>query len=82
MSHAAPSRESAAIAVVAELAESRIQRQNPPQRRKRTPVMHRSGYLAWYHLTILPKLPTPRLALSSAAGLIPAGQPICIASAK
>ena len=42
-SQPAPSRESAAIAVAAGLAESRIQRQNPPRRRKRTPLMHRSG---------------------------------------
>jgi hypothetical protein len=34
------------------------------------------SYLAWYHLAILPKLPTPRSVLTSIAGLAPAGQPI------
>ena len=33
------------------------------------------SYLAWYHLAILPKLPTPRSVLTSVAGLAPAGQP-------
>jgi hypothetical protein len=40
------------------------------------------SYLAWYHLAILPKLPTPRSVLTSVAGLVPAGQPICIANAN
>jgi transposase-like protein len=34
------------------------------------------SYLAWYHLAILPKLPTPRSVLASLAGLTPVGQPI------
>jgi transposase-like protein len=33
------------------------------------------SYLAWYHLAILPKLPTPRSVLASVAGLTPVGQP-------
>jgi len=33
------------------------------------------SYLAWYHLAILPKLPTPRSVLTSVAGLTPVGQP-------
>jgi len=40
------------------------------------------SYLAWYHLAILPKLPTPRSVLASVAGLTPAGQPLCIANAN
>ena len=40
------------------------------------------SYLAWYHLAILPKQPTPRSVSSSVAGLIPAGQPNCIAHAN
>jgi hypothetical protein len=40
------------------------------------------SYLAWYHLTILPRLPTPRSVLSSVAGLTPVGQPVCMANAN
>jgi len=40
------------------------------------------SYLAWYHLAILPKLPTPRSVLTSVAGLAPVGQPLCIANAN
>jgi len=40
------------------------------------------SYLTWYHLAILPKLPTPRSVLASIAGLTPVGQPICIANAN
>ena len=40
------------------------------------------SYLAWYHLAILPKLPTPRSVLASVAGLTPVGQPLCIANAN
>ena len=40
------------------------------------------SYLAWYHLAILPKLPTPRSVLSSVTGLTPTGQPMCIANAN
>jgi transposase-like protein len=40
------------------------------------------SYLAWYHLAILPKLPTPRSVLASVAGLTPVGQPLCMANAN
>ena len=40
------------------------------------------SYLAWYHLAILPKLPTPRSVLTSVAGLTPVGKPICIFNAN
>ena len=40
------------------------------------------SYLAWYHLAILPKLPTPRSVLASVAGLTPVGQPMCMANAN
>ena len=40
------------------------------------------SYLAWYHLAILPKLPTPRSVLASVAGLTPVGQPVCMANAN
>jgi len=40
------------------------------------------SHLAWYHLAILPKLPTPRSVLASVAGPTPVGQPICIANAN
>lgn len=40
------------------------------------------SYLAWYHLAILPKLPTPRSVLASVAGLAPVGQPLCMANAN
>ncbi len=33
------------------------------------------SYLAWYHLAILPKLPTPRSVLASVAGLTAVGTP-------
>ena len=38
--------------------------------------------LAWYHLAILPKLPTPRSALAAVAGPAPVGHPNCIANAN
>jgi hypothetical protein len=41
-----------------------------------------ASYLAWYHLAILPKLPTPRSGLASAAGPAPGGQPACMANAN
>jgi len=40
------------------------------------------SYLAWYHLAILPKLPTPRSVLASVAGLTPVGHPLCMANAN
>ena len=40
------------------------------------------SYLAWYHLAILPKLPTPRSVLASITGLTPVGQPVCIVNAN
>ena len=40
------------------------------------------SYLAWYHLAILPKLPTPRSVLASVAGLTPVGQPVSMANAN
>ena len=40
------------------------------------------SYLAWYHLAILPKLPTPRSVLASVAGPTPVGQPVCMANAN
>jgi hypothetical protein len=40
------------------------------------------SYLAWYHLAILPKLPTPRSVLASVAGLNPVGQPLSMANAN
>jgi transposase-like protein len=40
------------------------------------------SYLAWYHLAILPKLPTPRSVLASVAGLAPVRQPACMANAN
>jgi transposase-like protein len=40
------------------------------------------SYLAWYHLAILPKLPTPRSVLASVAGLTPAGPPLCVVNAN
>jgi len=40
------------------------------------------SYLAWYHLAILPKLPTPRSVLASVAGLAPVGKPMSIANAN
>ena len=43
---------------------------------------HLGSYLAWYHLAILPKLPTPRSVLASVAGLNPVGQPTSIANAN
>jgi hypothetical protein len=39
----APARESASMAVVADRSECRIQYRNPPHRRKRTPLMHKTG---------------------------------------
>ena len=40
------------------------------------------SYLAWYHLAILPKLPTPRSVLASVAGLTATGQPVCSVNAN
>jgi hypothetical protein len=40
------------------------------------------SYLAWYHLAILPKLPTPRSVLASVAGITPVGQPMCLVNAN
>jgi transposase-like protein len=40
------------------------------------------SYLAWYHLAILPKLPTPRSVLTSIAGLTPVGKPLSMANAN
>jgi transposase-like protein len=40
------------------------------------------SYLAWYHLAILPKLPTPRSVLASVTGLNPVGQPMSMANAN
>lgn len=40
------------------------------------------SYLAWYHLAILPKLPTPRSVLASVAGLNPVGTPLDIVNAN
>lgn len=40
------------------------------------------SYLAWYHLAILPKLPTPRSVLASVAGLTPVGQPLSMTNAN
>ena len=40
------------------------------------------SYLAWYHLAILPKLPTPRSVLTSVAGLTPVGQPAYVVNAN
>ena len=40
------------------------------------------SYLAWYHLAILPKLPTPRSVLASVAGLTPVGTPLCVVNAN
>jgi transposase-like protein len=40
------------------------------------------SYLAWYHLAILPKLPTPRSVLASVAGLTAVGQPMSMANAN
>ena len=40
------------------------------------------SYLAWYHLAVLPKLPTPRSVLASVAGLTATGQPVCLANAN
>jgi len=40
------------------------------------------SYLAWYHLAIRPKLPTPRSVLAPVAGLTPLGQPVCIDNAN
>jgi hypothetical protein len=36
------------------------------------------SYLAWYHLAILPKLPTPRSVLTSVAGLTTTGTPLTV----
>jgi len=40
------------------------------------------SYLAWYHLTILPQLPSPRSILACVAGLISPKDPICISNAN
>ena len=40
------------------------------------------SYPAWYHLAILPKLPTPRSVLTSVAGPTPVGQSLYIVNAK
>ena len=40
------------------------------------------SYLAWYHLAILPKLPTPRCVLASVAGITPVGQLMCLVNAN
>ena len=40
------------------------------------------SYLTWYHLAILPKLPTPRSVLTSVAGLAPVGTPLDIVNAN
>ena len=40
------------------------------------------SYLAWYHLAVLPKLPTPRSILASVAGLIGPGVPLRLANAN
>jgi hypothetical protein len=40
------------------------------------------SYLAWYHLAILQKPPTPRSVLASVAGLTPVGQPLYIPNAN
>ena len=40
------------------------------------------SHLAWYHLAILPRLPTPRSVLASVAGLTPVVQPLSIANAN
>jgi hypothetical protein len=38
--------------------------------------------LAWYHLAILPKLPTPRSVPTSVAGLTTAGAPLSMVNAN
>lgn len=38
--------------------------------------------LAWYHLAILPKLPTPRSVMASVAGPTPVGHPAQVANAN
>lgn len=40
------------------------------------------SYLAWYHLAILPKLPTPRSVLTSVAGITATAQPVCPVNAN
>jgi len=40
------------------------------------------SYPAWYHLAILPKLPTPRSVLTSVAGLAPVEQLSCMSCAN
>jgi len=50
--------------------------------RRGVATKHLDSYLAWYHLAILPKLPTPRPVLASVAGLTPLGQPLSMANAN
>jgi transposase-like protein len=40
------------------------------------------SYLAWYHLVVLPTLPSPRAILACVAGLISPKQPVCIPNAN
>ncbi|MBB4268136.1 IS1595 family transposase [Roseospira visakhapatnamensis] len=40
------------------------------------------SYLTWYHLTVLPQLPSPRSTLACVAGLISPKDPICIPNAN
>jgi transposase-like protein len=62
---------------------SRHERLKTFLRSRRGVATHYLGsYLAWYHLAILPKLPTPRSVLASVTGLNPVGQPMSMANAN
>jgi transposase-like protein len=52
------------------------------RRHKGIATKYLDSYLAWYHLTVLPKYPSPRAILTCVAGLISPKEPACIANAN